>query len=407
MAIYQYRAFTRDGREKAGHIDAPTAQSAQAKLKKQSLYVKELKEDIGKRDRQLFPFLSKMIYRVSRKEISLFARQLGTLLGAGIPLNEALSDIIEQTPNIHLQKALTEMRADVTEGKKLSEALASKPDFFPPVYENMVRVGEATGSYELTLRQLSELEEKNAELKSKALTSMVYPIFMGGLTFAVLLFLLVFVVPQLETIYSNFKAELPFVTRFVLGLSSIAQNFWHISILILLAGFYALYRYRQTPTGKIKVDETLLKLPLYGNLTKSLEVSRFTRNLSAMLNSKVPLLTSLEIVAQTVSTEVFRKEIQNMIHTIQEGGSLKAAISSSEILPHMAKGMISAGEASDRLDELTLKTADIMETEVENTIKRLSAMIEPIMIVVMGLLVLFIMLAIILPLSQMSNLIGK
>ncbi|HNJ66121.1 MAG TPA: type II secretion system F family protein, partial [Turneriella sp.] len=173
MAHYQYTAFSPKGQKVTGVIEAISPQAATQKLKSQNLYVREIRADSAKRDRELFPFLSNFLYRIKRKEAGIFARQLGTLLGAGIPLNEALSDISDQTENPHLRKIIQEMKQQVIEGRSLSEAINQHTNVFPPVYESMVRVGEATGNYEPTLKRLADLEERNEELKARAITAMI------------------------------------------------------------------------------------------------------------------------------------------------------------------------------------------------------------------------------------------
>ena len=178
MPHYQYTAFSPKGQKITDVIEASSPQAATQKIKAMGFYVKTLREDSAKRDRELFPFLSNILYRIKRKDAGIFARQLGTLLGAGIPLNEALSDIGEQTENIHLKKIIQEMKQQVIEGKSLSEAMNKHANVFPPVYESMVRVGEATGNYEPTLKRLADLEERNEELKARAITAMIYPMFM-------------------------------------------------------------------------------------------------------------------------------------------------------------------------------------------------------------------------------------
>jgi len=406
MAIYQYKAFNLQGKEITGHLDAPNSQAAHAKLKKQSLYVKELREDTGKRDRQLFPFLSQFLYHIPRKDIGLFARQLGTLLGAGISLENALEDIIDQTRNKNLQKTITEIKADITEGKKLSEAMAVHSDIFPAIYENMVKIGEATGSYESTLNRLADLEEKNAELRNKAITALIYPILMMLLTVSVVLFLLVSVVPQIESIFNSYKAELPLPTKIVIFLSHGVKRFWPILILgsILLSFLY--HRYRSTPAGKLKTDEKILKIPILGAINKKLEVSKFARNLGSMLQSNVQLLGALQISKEIAGNEVFRQELVSMIKMIEEGDTLKNAVRQSIFLPHMIKGMIAAGEASDRLSELINKTADILESELDTAVKGFTKSLEPIIIIIMGLAIGVILFAIMMPIYKMTTMIG-
>lgn len=405
MPIFQYEAFTTDGVRVEGVIEAPNSQAAQKKLKSQSLYVRTLKEDSVKRDRELFPFLSKLLYRISRKEIGIFARQLGTLLGAGIAIDDALESIREQTENPTLKKVVIQMKTSITEGKSLSQALGEHTDIFPPVYENMVKVGEATGGYEITLNRLAELEEKNEELKSKAITALIYPGIMFFLSVFVVVFLLTSVVPQIEMIFTSFQGELPLPTRIVLGVSNIVQNFWAVALVGFMAAIYFLLRYRATEAGKMKTDTIILQIPFFGNLQRKIQVGRFSRNLGTLLESNVGLLGALEIVSGTVGNAVFKDELSAAAKKISEGISIREALKGSKVIPHMARGMIAAGESTDRLPELLLKVAVILESEVDAAVKRMTNALEPIMIVVMGGLVAAIMAAIMMPLYKMTELI--
>lgn len=405
MPIYQYRAFNPSGQEVSGHLEAPNTQSAQAKLKKQNLYIKELKEDTGKRDRELFPFLSQIINSIPRKDIGLFARQLATLLGAGIAINDALADIIDQTNNKNFQKIITEIRARVIEGKSLSEALAEHGDIFPPIYENMVRIGEATGNYEAILGRLADVEDKNAELKGKAISSLIYPIIMFVLSIGVVLFLLTFVIPQITSIFKSFDAPLPLPTRIVMWWSDTVIKTWPLIVLTILAIPYGLYSYKKTPAGKFKLDQVLIRMPIFGKLLVKLEVSRFTRNLGILLYSNVPLLKALEIVTATAGNEVFRRELQIASKKVEEGNSMTDSLRNSIFIPHMIKGMMSAGEATDRLGDLTMKAADIQENELDTTVRGLTAALQPIIMVFLGGLVFFILISVMLPIFKLSTLI--
>ena len=403
MPQFVYTAFTHAGQKVSGVIDAISPQAASSKLKQQQLYVKDIRLDSSKRDRELFPMLSKFLYRISRKETGIFVSQLGTLLGAGIPLNEALGDIGEQTENPHLRKVIADLKQNVTEGKSLSESIKPHTAIFPPVYESMIRVGEATGNYEPTLKRLAELEEKNEELKSKAITAMVYPGFMLVISVGVVLFLMTSVVPQLTDLFSGFKAELPLITRIVVGASNLVSSFWHVMILTIVAGIYGFIRYRQTPPGRRKTDLLILKTPFFGNLLRKIQVGTFCRNLGVLIENQVPLLDSLQIVSGTLSNSIFVEELKVATKQIQEGSSLRDSIRNSAILPQMARGMISAGESTDRLAEMLIKTAEIIEAEVDSSVRRMTQSLEPIMIVVLGGIVATIMAAVMLPMYKMTE----
>ncbi|MFO1525588.1 MAG: type II secretion system F family protein [Turneriella sp.] len=403
MPHYQYTAFSPKGQKITDVIEASSPQAATQKIKAMGFYVKTLREDSAKRDRELFPFLSNILYRIKRKDAGIFARQLGTLLGAGIPLNEALSDIGEQTENIHLKKIIQEMKQQVIEGKSLSEAMNKHANVFPPVYESMVRVGEATGNYEPTLKRLADLEERNEELKARAITAMIYPMFMLLISVGVVFFLMTSVVPQLSDLFSGFKAELPLITRIVIGLSRFFSSFWHVMILAAFGGVYAFVRYRKTPEGRHKIDKMIMRIPFFGGLLRRIQVGLFCRNLGILVESQVPLLDALKIVAGTITNSIFIDELNSASQQIKEGSSLRESLRNSVILPQMARGMIAAGESTDRLAELLIKAAEIMESEVDSSVRRMTQSLEPIMIVFLGGIVAAIMAAVMLPMYKMTE----
>ncbi len=403
--IFQYEAMNQRGDAVKGVLEAPNREAAIARLKSQNLYPKIVQNDTARRDRDLFPVLSKLLNTISRKEIGIFSRQLATLIGAGISLDESLSSVLEQTKNPTFRKVILEMKQAVTEGKTLSQSFGMHPVIFPPVYENMVRVGEATGSYEAILLRLAEMEEKNDELKGKAITALIYPAIMLVLSVFVVIFLLTSVVPQMEMLFSSFEGKLPWPTRLVLAISSFMQSFWHVALLAAAGGVYAFSRYYATPQGKLKTDARMIKTPLIGDLLRKIEISRFARNFGLLQESHVPLLQTLEILAGTVGNAVFREELKMAAREIREGGKIRTSLRDSRVLDQMTLGMIAAGESSDRLAELLLKVAAIMDSEVDSAVKRFTAALEPLMLVVMGGLIAGIMSAVILPIYKLTEMI--
>lgn len=236
MPLFTYVAFNRKGKEEKNIIDAPNLQAARNKLKAKGLYVRSIQEDREKEERELFPFLSKLLYRIPRKDVGLFCKQLGTLIGAGIPLDKCLLSIIDQVENIYFKKVLIEMRADITEGMSLSESMKKHKTVFPDQYPSLISVGESTGNYENTLHRLAELEEKSSELKSKVQVAMIYPMIMGLLSLGVSIFLLVVVIPQIEQLFASFDAKLPLLTRGVIFLSYVLTNYWFFILGAIAAG---------------------------------------------------------------------------------------------------------------------------------------------------------------------------
>jgi general secretion pathway protein F len=403
MAIYTYVAINKSGKEEKGIIDAPSLQAARNKLKVKGLYVRTIKEDTEKKERELFPFLSKFVYRIPRKTVALFIRQLGTLIGAGIPLDKSLNNIIDQLDNHNFKKVVIELKAGITEGQSLSKAMEKHPDIFPKQFPSLISVGERTGEYEKTLMRLADLEDASAELKAKIQVALIYPLIMGLVSFAVAIFLLTVVIPQIQELFAQFDTELPFITRFVIGLSNILINYWLALILVIFAAYYGIHRFKSSKSGKEKWDRWILQIPVFGNLFKKVMVSAYSKNMGVLLTSRVPLITSLEIVSVAVDNYVFQKEIQEAIVKIKEGGKLSESFAGSEILSPMVLGMMAAGEVSDTVPEMLNRLSDIYTREVDNSVKAMTQSLEPIMIVVMGGIIFTIMAAIMSPMYKLTQ----
>ncbi|EMN10692.1 type II secretion system F family protein [Leptospira interrogans] len=403
MAIYSYVAFNKKGKEEKGIIDAASLQAARSKLKNKGLYVRSISEDSERKDRELFPFLAKYLYRIPRKEVGLFSRQLAMLLGAGIPLDKSLSSIVEQTENQNFRKVITGMQANITEGSSLSEAMKKHPDVFPSQFPSLVAVGEKTGDYEATLTRLAELEEKSSELKAKVQVAMVYPFIMGSLSIFVTIFLLTVVIPQIQELFLQFDAKLPLITRIVIGVSDFLIGFWWLILTLGFGGIVGFIYYKNTPKGKRNWDEFVLKIPILGSLARKVLVSSFARNIGILLSNRVPLITTLVIVEKIVDHSIFGEEIKNAVEKIKEGEKLSFSFGGSVILPQMVLGMIAAGEVSDRVPEMMNKLADIYDSEVDTAIKTMTQSMEPLMIVVMGLLIGTIMASIMVPMYNLTQ----
>ncbi len=403
MALFTYVAFNKTGKEVKDIIEANNLQGARNKLKAKGLYVRVIKEDVEKKERELFPFLAKFLYRIPRKEVGLFVRQLGTLLGAGIPLDRSLNNISEQIENRNFKKVIMDIRAGITEGQSLSQAMARYPEVFPDQYSSLISVGEKTGEYENTLIRLADLEEASNDLKARVQVAMIYPLIMGMVSLFVAIFLLVVVIPQIQELFSQFEAELPLITRIVIGISNAIINFWWAMIGTVFGGYYLINRWKTSEQGKKKWDKNFLKVPIFGTLTKKVLISTFARNLSVLLINRVPLIVSLSIVLKIVGNHIFQVEIQNAIDRIKEGGKLSDSLQGSVILTPMVIGMISAGEASDTVPKMMDKLADIFDKEVDNAIKSMTQSLEPIMIIVMGALIFTIMAAIMTPMYKLTQ----
>ena len=404
MPIYRYTAFNRKGKEEKGIIDAGNPTAARKVLKLKGLYVKKIEQDREKKERELFPFLTQLIYRVPRRDVAIFVRQLGTLLEAGLPVDRSLANIIETTENEPLKKAMIEIRADVIEGETLSDALKKHGAIFPPLYHNLVSVGEKTGTYEQSLLRLADLEDANLSLKNKVTTALFYPIIMLMLLGAIIVFLLAVVFPQIQAMFIQMNVELPLITRIVIGASNVMTS-WMIMIPVILGalGYYGFIRWKATPQGRVNYEAFLQKIPFVGGVIRKVILARFTRNLGVMLQSRVPLIVSMQVVSKVVDHAIFESEVTQAIDRIKEGSSLTDALRDSTIVTQMLLGMLSAGESSDRVPEMVERIADVLDDDLDATVQKLSTLLEPFMMVVMGGVIVVMMVSILLPMYNLTQ----
>lgn len=404
MPVFRYTAVNRKGKNEKGIIDATTASSARQILRSRGLIVRQLAEDEEKRDRELFPFLAKILYRVPRKDVSLFVRQLGTLLDAGIPLDRSLHNIIEQTENPYLKKALIEIRGDIIEGESLSQALAKHSAIFPDMYTNLVAVGEQTGTYEKALLRLADLEEANLRMQNKVLSALFYPMILIFILGIVMVFLMTVVIPQIQELFASLNAELPLLTKAVIGASKLFTVPWIlIPFLLIGGGVIGFQKWVSKPAGRRQFEELVLRTPLIGTLIQKSLLARFARNLGVMLESRVSLIVALQVTARVVNHSIFSGEILQAIDRIREGSGITDGFRDSVVLTQMVRGMLAAGEATDRVAPMIVKLADILEDEVDATVQRFSTLLEPAMMVFMGLMIGGIMGAILMPMYNLTK----
>ncbi len=404
MPVFRYTAVNRKGKNEKGIIDATTASSARQILRSRGLIVRQLAEDEEKRDRELFPFLAKILYRVPRKDVSLFVRQLGTLLDAGIPLDRSLHNIIEQTENPYLKKALIEIRGDIIEGESLSQALAKHSAIFPDMYTNLVAVGEQTGTYEKALLRLADLEEANLRMQNKVLSALFYPMILIFILGIVMVFLMTVVIPQIQELFASLNAELPLLTKAVIGASKLFTFPWILfPFLMIGGGIVGFQKWVSKPAGRRQFEELVLRTPLIGTLIQKSLLARFARNLGVMLESRVSLIVALQVTARVVNHSIFSGEILQAIDRIREGSGITDGFRDSVVLTQMVRGMLAAGEATDRVAPMIVKLADILEDEVDATVQRFSTLLEPAMMVFMGLMIGGIMGAILMPMYNLTK----
>jgi len=407
MSIYEYTALDEKGRESKGFVDAMSVAAARQKLREEGVYPTEINQAVDKKDTALTGVLGINLWqRVSTKDVSVFTRQLSTLLGAGIPLVPSLSVLIAQTKNQLLKQTLAQIREQVNEGKSLTQGMLNFPRIFPPFYVNMIRAGESSGTINLVLERLADFSENQQALMSKIRSALAYPIIMLFIGSAVIFLLMTFVVPKITGIFTDMHQTLPLITIVLIAISNFLKSFWWL-ILILLAAAIAAFKYMTTGTeaGKRLWDTAKLKIPVWGQVNRKIAIARFCRTLATLLQSGVPLLSSMEIVRNVVNNILIGEAISKASKDVEEGKGLSGPLTQSGLFPPLVTEMVAVGEQSGTLEKMLNRVATAYETESQSDIMVMTSLLEPLMILVMGLLVGFIVISILLPIFEMNQLV--
>lgn len=407
MPVYEYTALDGSGKSINGIIDADSATAARQRLRGSGIFPVEIKETSSKpkdlRSRQIS--VSALLKRIKPGEISVATRQLSILLGAGVPLVGSLDALISQIVNPPFKKTMAEIKESVNEGNSLAYALSQHSRIFSNIYVNMVRAGEASGSLDVVLERLADLSERQEALKGRFKAALAYPIFMFFIGTLVIFFLVTFVVPNITQVFGEMHQTLPIPTVVLIAVSNSLKSFWWLILMAAGCGFVIIRHLIKTPKGQHVWDRISLSIPILGSMNRKMVLARFGRTLGSLLHSGVPLISALQIVRNIVNNIIIAKVIDNAVEEIEEGKSLSGSLSQSEWFPSIVVQMISVGEQSGELEVMLGKTADIYEREVESQIMAMTSMLEPVMILVMGLVVGFIVISILLPIFEMNQMI--
>jgi general secretion pathway protein F len=407
MSVYEYTALDKKGHERKGFVDAMGTAAARQKLREEGVYPIEINQAADKKDTVLSGVLGINLWqRVSTKDVSVFTRQLSTLLGSGIPLVPSLSVLIAQTKNQLLKQTLAQIREQVNEGKSLTQGMLNFPRIFPPFYVNMVRAGESSGTINLVLERLADFSENQQALMSKIRSALAYPIIMVFIGSGVIFLMMTFVVPKITGIFTDMHQTLPLITVVLIAISNFLKSFWWL-ILILLATAIAAFKYMTTvtETGKRLWDSAKLKIPVWGQVNRKIAIARFCRTLATLLQSGVPLLSSMEIVRNVVNNILIGEAISKASKDVEEGKGLSGPLTQSGIFPPLVTEMVAVGEQSGTLEKMLNRVATAYETEAQSDIMVMTSLLEPLMILVMGLVVGFIVISILLPIFEMNQLV--
>ncbi|MGQ9695501.1 MAG: type II secretion system inner membrane protein GspF [Thermodesulfobacteriota bacterium] len=404
MPIFEYEALNSSGKLVKGMVDAESARAARAKLRGRGIYPTQIKEESEAENLALRPSPFSLFFRkVKARDIVLAFRQLATLAEAGIPLTSALTALVEQLHDPLLKKIFTQVRERVREGNSLAEALALHPQIFPRLFIGLVRAGEASGTLPLSLARWADFSEQQVDMQERMRGAMTYPIFMLIIGLGVLFFLLTFVIPTVTKIFADLGQSLPLPTLVLISISNFFSRYWWILLLGMALLFLLSRRYMQSEAGIWFRDRWRLKVPLIGDLHRQLVISRWARTMATLLQGGLPLLSALQIAQEVVANILFRKALAQAEERVKEGGELSSALQENGLFPALVLEMVAAGEKSGYLEKMLEKIAAHLERETEIEIRRRMSLLEPMMILIMGVGVGFIALSILLPILEMSQ----
>jgi len=404
MQTFTYKATDSTGKIINGTLEATETRDAVAKLQDMGYIPIKIAPANGRRwlDADLLKTLS-LLQRVSTRDVVNFTQDLSTLLGAGLPVDRALALLIDVQENEKFRGVIGDILKTVQGGSYLSDALGKHPRVFSTFYVNMVRAGEAGSVLDSVLDRLSIFLENAEELRDYIRASMVYPLFLvfvGGISIIVLL---TFVVPKFSLIFSDMGQAIPTTARFLLGLSDILRNYWFILLGGLGGLYYFFRRYAQTPAGRLKMDQYKLRLPVSGDFVRKVETARFARTLGTLTNSGVPILQALKLVTGIIGNQVIARSMANVYDRVKEGERLSKPLGDMGVFPSLAIQIITVGEETGKLDEMLLRVAENYEKIVKNMVKKFVSLLEPTMILAMGLIVGFIVISMLMAIFSMNE----
>ena len=402
MPVYTWVAETKKGRKLKGELEAADERIALSQLKRRNLTVKKLKP----KPKDIFENISWLQPKISSKDKVVFTRQFSTMIDAGLPLVQGLTILSEQSENKTFKTVLKEITKDVEGGSTLAEAMGKHPKVFDELFVNLVAAGEVGGILDTILRRLADYIEKAEKLKKRIKGAMTYPLVVMAIAIIVIAVILIFVIPVFEDMFKGFGAALPAPTQLVVNMSRFIKGNFHFIIIALALGIFGLRQYRNSKQGRKTTDSLLLKLPIFGDLLKKVAVSRFTRTLGTMIQSGVPILDSLEIVAKTSGNVILEEIIYEVRGSIAEGQTIAEPLSETDIFPGMVVQMISVGEATGALDTMLGKIADFYDDEVDAAVEALTSMLEPLLMLFLGGSIGGLVIAMYLPIFQMAAAMG-
>jgi len=408
MPVFEYKALTAGGKAVQGLKEAESPKTLRAALKRDGVFLTEV---LGQKEQQAqaardVNVKKWVLRRVTPEDLAITTRQLAVLVHAGIPLVEALSALIDQVEHERLKRVISDVKQRVNEGASLADALGGHPRVFTTLYVNMIRAGESSGALDVVLVRLADFTESQARLRAKVIATMIYPVAMLVVGLLVLAALFTVVIPKITKIFEDTKATLPWTTKILIAASSFMAEWWWAVLLLAAAGVWGFLRWKATPAGRHRWDVFKLTVPVFGRLLRTIAIGRFARTLATLLKSGVPVLGAMDIVKNVVGNVRLAEVIEQARQAIQEGESIAAPLKRSGEFPPLVFHMVAVGERSGSLEEMLGNVADAYEDQVETTVTALTSLLEPVMIIGMGVVVAFIVFSILMPILQINTLAG-
>ncbi len=405
MPIYEYRGLTRDGKNTRGTLDSDNLRTARLKLKKDGIFVVDIKDK--KKASGVKKSGLRKTGRVPIKDLSLMTRQLATLIKANIPLVDALTAISEQVENPILSEAISDCKNMVNEGQPLHKSLAKYPNIFNVIYVSMAEAGEMSGTLDVILVRLAEFTEAQAELSAKVRGAMVMPAIQLVIMIGAIFFLFVKVVPEIMSIFESMPdVELPYMTQLVSSISKEFVTNWYIYLGGLVISVIFFINWKNSSEGRKTWDRVSLKIPIVGEVTRMIAISRFTRTLATLLNGGVPMLSAMDIVRNVVDNHVLAQAIDEARSNISEGETIAGPLKKSQQFPPIVVHMVNIGEKTGDLENMLTLVADAYDFQVKTKVETLTSVINPAMMILMGIVVSIIFVALMIPMFELSNTLG-
>lgn len=410
MAEFSYRALDKGGKEVKGVIEASSEEVIVERLRNMGYYPLEVsmqKAKAGQVDVLALPGLRAIFHRVKGKHVMVFTRQFATLIDAGLPIIRSLGILMEQVESVVFQEKIKQIAKDIESGGTLSDALSKYPKIFDNLYVNMVRAGEIGGVLEAVLNKIAEFLEKRQYIVGKVRSAMMYPVVVVFLAAGIVSFILIWIVPKFKDIYDQLGAELPGPTQLLVDIGNILvnQTIWVILGLVLLVVIYK--QVNKTNEGKHTIDKMKLKIPVFGDLFKKTAIVRFSSTLATLITSGVPILQALDICRETSGNEVVTRALTDVYESVKEGDTIHEPLSKCKVFPPLVVHMVAVGEETGAIDQMLLKVAEAYEREVDDTVNALTSILEPLLIVFLGVIVGGIVVALYLPLFNIPKIVGK